>query len=679
MTFPFDGFTKQHAKSSPDMCASFPGEQVSEEEQAHMPWRKVSFGLEVKADRGQNPFSRTGGTHAKTAVQLARNGRNLMLANGALASFVVGIYSDIALVVRFDHASAIVSPCFNIREEPHLLQRFMWHFTHPLVGDSVVGCDPTVRSLDSDDREWVAQQLRDAGVANVDAELVEFHKGRRVEVPSGPNGATTPYINFRLLDVNGRLFSRATCVWRTIEDTRIRGPDGKLVDDPERTETPKVRIMKEAWRQLVRNSEATFYERLSSTIPENERVGLPRLVCGGDLGQLEVLEWEKTSPNARCMDGERDLRLPPEDSPSNSQGSSAGQASSPDTSTLPYPQHQTFSWTLGQDKAFTYRERSHMRFVIDDVGRPLTTAKNTKELVTALRDAIIGHKLAWTKAGVLHRDVSIGNVLLVDGNGEARFVGFLHDFDYSSMMDAPPQNTESEPEDGEVEADDLPFSEDPEDVDGLESGGAVVIAVDDLRKERTSELIGLVQGTFYFMATEILEERVVHHVRHDLESFHWVLLWAVIRHTAHSYSLKEAQGVFIFGEDQAAAGRKRLWFERDSRRFNIPGNKPLVKLLQDFGMLAYKSLGSLLVPPQYMTYDDVLKIFNDALDSPGWPKDDILWEEAQDYPFRRCWKLECASEGYSVGDRGFVRNDPTSHSVGRCWLIPWNDPGGSPD
>ena len=62
----------------------------------------------------------------------------------------------------------------------------------------------------------------------------------------------------------------------------------------------------------------------------------------------------------------------------------------PDTYTLPYPQHQTFSWTLGQDKAFTYRERSHMRFVIDDVGRPLTTAKNTKELVTALRDAIIG-------------------------------------------------------------------------------------------------------------------------------------------------------------------------------------------------------------------------------------------------------------------------------------------------
>ena len=48
--------------------------------------------------------------------------------------------------------------------------------------------------------------------------------------------------------------------------------------------------------------------------------------------------------------------------------------------------------TVGQDKLFTYCERSHMRFVIDpDVGRPLLTGLNNRaELVTALRDAITG-------------------------------------------------------------------------------------------------------------------------------------------------------------------------------------------------------------------------------------------------------------------------------------------------
>ena len=37
------------------------------------------------------------------------------------------------------------------------------------------------------------------------------------------------------------------------------------------------------------------------------------------------------------------------------------------------------------------RERSHMRFVIDIVGRPLTHFRTTKEMIMALRDAIKGN------------------------------------------------------------------------------------------------------------------------------------------------------------------------------------------------------------------------------------------------------------------------------------------------
>ena len=44
-----------------------------------------------------------------------------------------------------------------------------------------------------------------------------------------------------------------------------------------------------------------------------------------------------------------------------------------------------------------------------------------------------------SRAGVLHRDVSIGNVLIVDDEADqTKFVGFLHDFDYSSMSKKPP-------------------------------------------------------------------------------------------------------------------------------------------------------------------------------------------------------------------------------------------------
>ena len=85
----------------------------------------------------------------------------------------------------------------------------------------------------------------------------------------------------------------------------------------------------------------------------------------------------------------------------------------------------------------------------------------------------VGHRLAWEKAGVLHRDVSLGNH--DEDSDKSPFVGFIHDFDYSAMVDLPP----------EVE-DDLPLSEEPEDAvpDGMENI-AVAFIKDDLRKEHT--------------------------------------------------------------------------------------------------------------------------------------------------------------------------------------------------
>ena len=44
------------------------------------------------------------------------------------------------------------------------------------------------------------------------------------------------------------------------------------------------------------------------------------------------------------------------------------------------------------------------------------------------------------KCGVLHRDISVGNILIVDDPAlQERFCGFLHDFDYSSLSRDVPQ------------------------------------------------------------------------------------------------------------------------------------------------------------------------------------------------------------------------------------------------
>lgn len=60
----------------------------------------------------------------------------------------------------------------------------------------------------------------------------------------------------------------------------------------------------------------------------------------------------------------------------------------------------------------------------------------------------LGHQLAWEKARVLHRDVSVGNILIADeprpGQPEPKKkqTGFLHDYDYSAMEADPSEADE---------------------------------------------------------------------------------------------------------------------------------------------------------------------------------------------------------------------------------------------
>ncbi|RPD54811.1 hypothetical protein L226DRAFT_515198 [Lentinus tigrinus ALCF2SS1-7] len=614
MYFPFSEFVEPNSWTYPDVSVSFPGKPIAPDVLKTSPWQHIAMIIEAKPTRDDDPYLREGEVNAATAVQSARNARNLLLAHGFLSAFVIGFYGDIVRVIKYDHTSALVSPAFPIHQHPEYLQRFLWHFTHPASRTvPVAGADPTTRRLTEDDHTWVTEQLRIAGVPDLTNELKEFYKGRRVLVPSGADGtAMRPFILYRLLDVNSRLFSRATMVWHTIEDTRILGPNERLIDEPHGVK-PKQRILKEAWRQVVRQPEETFYKRLSDKISDEDWSGLPKLVCGGDLGQLDVLEWERSTADVSIMDEKRDLRLPSAPRAHTSAASpAAGGASKGKGREAPsyphrYPQHQTFSWAIGSDTKWTYRERSHMRLVIDNVGRSLERATSTEELVCALRDAVKGHKLAFEKAGVLHRDISVGNILIVDETEDGKFVGFIHDFDYSAMTDIAPGD----------EMPELSAAETMDD-DGLETTGSVIITYKkDERKERT--------GTYYFIAMEILDGGVVvHGVHHDLESIYWVLVWIVLRHTIHNLSVEDAQAVFVFGKDSLSWSAKHYWLQKQVDRFDIPGNKPLVKLLRDMAMLVARNVGSKFNKPEPMTYDAVIDLFDEALASPGWPAKDFV-------------------------------------------------------
>ena len=58
--------------------------------------------------------------------------------------------------------------------------------------------------------------------------------------------------------------------------------------------------------------------------------------------------------------------------------------------------------------------RIHTRMVISTFGRPIFEFATLKELVCALRDAIKGHWLLHEKAKVLHRDISLYNIIIAE-------------------------------------------------------------------------------------------------------------------------------------------------------------------------------------------------------------------------------------------------------------------------
>ena len=403
--FPFHAFASNHHSTYPDIAVSLPGKKIPD----NPTWRDFSTIIEVKPSTDEDPFDENASSlkRSRSLVQLAVNARNLMHAHGSLAVFVIGIYGDTLRIARFDHAAAVVSNTLDIHDDNdvEVLHQFFWQLVHPCSGDTIVGCDPTVHRLTTADEDWLIKRLRRI---NRPLDPTLLSEARRAELFDDGDHVTAvkPYFLFQALDVNGRLFSRATTVWLAIPDTRVF-VNGKLSSDPEpREEDLKVRVVKEAWRQLARRPESDFYERLE-LIPEDKRIGLAKRICGGDVGEREVQEWEKAlygkhtvrESNHTLEKLRHRNRLDAPKSTSSSNASSASVPPSLSTSTsalnapVHRPMHQTFTWrqVYSDGDRHWHRERSQMRFVVDIVGRPLTHFRTTKEMVMALRDAIRGN------------------------------------------------------------------------------------------------------------------------------------------------------------------------------------------------------------------------------------------------------------------------------------------------
>ncbi|KAJ7743267.1 hypothetical protein DFH07DRAFT_749966 [Mycena maculata] len=166
-----------------------------------------------------------------------------------------------------------------------------------------------------------------------------------------------------------------------------------------------------------------------------------------------------------------------------------------------------FLWSKFKEEAI--RDHQHYRLVLD-VGRPLVEFGSTHELVKCMLDALQAHCDAWTKARVEHRDVSVGNIILVVDKGITR--GLLIDWELSRY-----------------ESDD----------------GA-----------RAYERV----GTRQFMSARLSSatEPQARELADDLESFLLVLLWVAISYAPGTMTAKARADELQVFDDANPAAKRRL-------------------------------------------------------------------------------------------------------------------------
>ncbi|CDO74884.1 hypothetical protein BN946_scf185004.g34 [Trametes cinnabarina] len=351
------------------------------------------------------------------------------------------------------------------------------------------------------------------------------------------------------------------------------------------------------------------------------------------------------------------------------------------------------------DQDTSYRHYTHYRIVVQDVCLPFTKIRSSKQLVRLTRDCIATHSLAYVKHGLLHRDVSAGNVIIrislsatVNENGSRKveWHGVLTDWELAKAVQAQEANREAQ-----------------------EQTMAAMPRQWPRQPERT------VRGTWQFMSVAYVQ----HHPRwpvsvaDELESFFHVMLFYSLRLLRHNINDVAAFVVEYFDgfTNEVNVGRRSSSVKREAMYngiihtsagsklgFTCEDDDPHYELDYIFdGLLHYfkaryavikenlrqeemsQKAGKGRRPPppipgpfnqplltedmeaqakQLNTHDLVLRILDNALDSerepaPYWPEEDVVPDRLPDsYDPRRL--VIALNEMYTATAMATANHDP---------------------
>ncbi|KAI0671011.1 hypothetical protein C8Q78DRAFT_1078956 [Trametes maxima] len=411
-------------------------------------------------------MERTFGVHLAFATEIFARQHRLFL-------FTISMAGSYARFFRWDRAGCVVSEAFDILDRPDLLVEFLWRFSRASATQR--GHDPTVEMASPQEeilfreaiRSHLRLQLEVTDGDNLDKVMAAHYQPSHVEAIhvysrrlSSSNATTSRF-----------LVSRPIVSPLSIEGRGTRGYWAVCLS------TGSVVFLKDTWRaRLSPEIEGEVLQRLNELGVRY----VPTLIAHGDI--------------------------------------SAGESSTDSSDELGFQRTQTSHfldkpWVCRIDQKDVYAiEKQHYRLVTSHAGYGLKTIRGTEELLYATHDAFTGTSpihmsyatptpklktLAVRDALALdsriHRDLSVGNIILFKEPSCSIRKGYLVDWDASDRTDSA----------GEA----------------VHQGRA---------------------GTWEFMSIRMLSSRHAdrkHSIRDDMEAMLYVVFYCGLRYLAHNLSI----------------------------------------------------------------------------------------------------------------------------------------------
>ncbi|EGR46861.1 uncharacterized protein TRIREDRAFT_122898 [Trichoderma reesei QM6a] len=402
------------------------------EEDSPYRWSQILVPGELKSNPSADIVS-------NTWRDLARYVREVLAAQDT-RRFVLGftLCGSLMRIWNFDRLGGIASEKFDINKDGlqfvSTILGFLW------MNEEQLGFDPTITT-------------------EADRRILRIQR----------NGETERLVLDKLMKRAPCISGRATICWKAFRE-----------DDPQR-----LLVVKDSWQYTEREEEGELLQEATEkgvvnvaryyhheTVHVRSQIDDVMTNVRGELNITEAINFQARRPSESGAAGAKKGR--------SRSRSTTGLKRSSSQIGAPLPPSKrscsTTSTTLGRE---SLPNRVHRRVIVRDYGKPIYKASSQSALLAALAGCIEGHE-SLHKAGFLHRDISINNLMINEDKGNPSWPSFLIDLDLAIR----------ERRDG--------------------ASGA---------KGKT--------GTRAFMAIGALFGEQ-HSFMHDLESFFWVLFWICI-------------------------------------------------------------------------------------------------------------------------------------------------------